>query len=136
LFADEFIFIAGCKFYPQEICKLHFILKRDFIFRSKPHISRMSIASSFGTFFAGANLSMLPLNITPQEFSTPFQIAAHLEIPGLPQVTHPALAGLPTPPSKKKKVSDAGGSSATPSATNHIYPQISEFDLWLAALSV
>jgi hypothetical protein len=71
-----------------------------------------------------------------QGFSTPFQIAAHLEIPGLPRVIHPALAAnklvKPTASGKDKKNQHAEGKPAD----FRMFPKLSEFDLWLAALSV
>jgi hypothetical protein len=79
------------------------------------------------------------LNISNQEFSTPFQIAAHLEIPGLPRVTHPALAantaGKPTTLEGNQKVQYPANKPAKP-ADFHIFPKLSEFDLWMAALSM
>jgi hypothetical protein len=72
------------------------------------------------------------LNNSTGEFSTPFQIAAHLEIPGLPRVTHPALAAMQTASGKGKSPQKAEGKKAD----FRIFPKLSEFDLWLAALSL
>ena len=96
------------------------------------------IFDGFGLPFLAAHYlqetmpSMPCLNNTTQEFSTPFQIAAHMEIPGLPRVTHPALAAKQTASGKNKNIQKPEGKTAS----FRIFRKLSEFDLWLAALSL
>lgn len=84
---------------------------------------------------------MTSANISSPEFTSPFQIAAHLEIPGLPRITHPALAANQAPQvrssmAKDKKQQSAKINATIQSAHGHLMKKLNEFDLWLAALSM
>jgi hypothetical protein len=82
--------------------------------------------------------SMTSTNISNQEFASPFQIAAHLEIPGLPRLTHPALAANQTKPEPLEKDAKIQSANKNPAKSSNfrIFQKLSEFDLWMAALSM
>jgi hypothetical protein len=78
--------------------------------------------------------------ISSPESGSLFQVAANLEIPGLPVFTHPALAALRNRQKRRararaRRSSKANVVSAIESARNHFMNKVNDFDVWLAAIS-
>jgi hypothetical protein len=87
--------------------------------------------------------SMSCSNISSPEFTSPFQIAAHLEFPGLPRITPPALVAQQalqsqlTTKGEKHQSANANIANVTgQSASGHFMKKLNDFDVWLAALSL